>query len=81
MKRTKIPLLKQLADARGISSYDLIPILGKSQPTIDRYLREPDIMSSDMRKKLAKVLEISIDEIDDICNKKLKSLTILLKAC
>lgn len=67
-KHKKIYILRQLMRIRGMNSTQVGEQIEVSHPTANKYIRKPETMDGELRKKMAAALKIDISKLDDVCN-------------
>lgn len=79
MKKKKKSLLRNVVRIYGITIVRIAEELEVSQPTVDKFMQQPMLMRGTHREKLAKMLQVSIEQMDDIVNGKSEALTDIIK--
>jgi plasmid maintenance system antidote protein VapI len=77
--KKKQTLLRNIVRLYGITITQIAEELEVSQPTVDEFMKRPMYMRGTHRQKLAKMLQVTIDQMDDIVNGKSEGLADLLK--
>jgi DNA-binding CsgD family transcriptional regulator len=57
---------------RGYYTYEIMLRMKMSRPTLNKYIDNPELMSGLDRKKIATILSIDIELIDNLCNGRIK---------
>ena len=73
------PVIEQLIREKGMNLTQAREKIGLATDTFKKYCTSPQTMNGQNREKFSKLLGITIEQMDAICNGKIKTLNQLLK--
>lgn len=73
-----VPILKAIARLRNLSRERIAEAAEISKPSVTLYLNDPLAMTGRLRARMAKILEIPEETMDDIVNGRITSIDELL---
>lgn len=77
-KTPAVPILKAIARLRNLSREMIADSAEISKPSVTLYLNDPLTMTGHMRARIAKILEIPEETMDDIVNGRITSIDQLI---